>query len=76
MLQINDTGLAVLLVAIGLSLFLVVFLMLKLAPRLRYRPQQMVALGMVSPTTHVFSDIREITELAAEERRQDASNGR
>jgi PleD family two-component response regulator len=32
-----------------------------------------LAVGVVSPSTHVFSDIREITELAAEERRQDAS---
>lgn len=32
-----------------------------------------LAVGIVSPVTHSFSDIREITELAAEERRQDAS---
>jgi PleD family two-component response regulator len=31
-----------------------------------------MAVGTVSPTTHMFADIREITELAAEERRQDA----
>jgi hypothetical protein len=30
-----------------------------------------IAVGIVSPTTHVISDIRQITELAAEERRQD-----
>jgi GGDEF domain-containing protein len=33
-----------------------------------------LAVGMVSPSTHMFADIREITELAAEERRQDASS--
>ena len=32
-----------------------------------------LAVGLISPSTHVFADIREITELAAEERRQDAS---
>ena len=32
-----------------------------------------IAVGVVSPSTHVFSDIREITELAADERRQDAN---
>ncbi len=32
-----------------------------------------LAVGKVSPATHVFADIREITELAADERRQDAS---
>lgn len=31
-----------------------------------------LAVGMVSPRTHSFSDIREIIELAAEERRKDA----
>lgn len=30
-----------------------------------------LAVGIVSPSTHSFADIREITELAAEERRQD-----
>jgi len=30
-----------------------------------------MAVGVVSPATHSFADIREITELAAEERRQD-----
>jgi PAS domain S-box-containing protein len=45
MFQIYDVGLAVLIIAIGLTLFLVVFLMLKLAPRLRSRTQQMVPLG-------------------------------
>lgn len=32
-----------------------------------------LAVGVVSPATHFFADIREITELAAEERRQDAT---
>jgi hypothetical protein len=32
-----------------------------------------LAVGAVSPSTHMFADIREITELAAEERRQDAA---
>jgi GGDEF domain-containing protein len=31
------------------------------------------AAGLVSPSSHSFSDIREITELAAEARRQDAA---
>lgn len=31
-----------------------------------------MSVGTISPSTHVFADIREITELAAEERRQDA----
>jgi PleD family two-component response regulator len=34
-------------------------------------PMMTIAVGIISPSTHVFSDIREITELAAEERRQD-----
>jgi PleD family two-component response regulator len=34
-------------------------------------PMMTIAVGIVSPTTHVISDIRQITELAAEERRQD-----
>jgi GGDEF domain-containing protein len=33
-----------------------------------------LAVGAVSPSTHMFADIREITELAAEERRLDASS--
>jgi CheY-like chemotaxis protein len=36
-------------------------------------PLMTLAVGMVGPATHGFSDIREITELAAEERRQDFS---
>ncbi len=34
-------------------------------------PLMTLAVGIVGPSTHVFSDIREITEIAAEERRQD-----
>jgi CheY-like chemotaxis protein len=36
-------------------------------------PLMTLGAGIVSPSTHVFSDIREITELAAEERRQTSS---
>jgi diguanylate cyclase (GGDEF)-like protein len=35
-------------------------------------PLMNMAVGMASPETHQFSDIREITEAAAEERRKDA----
>lgn len=36
-----------------------------------------IAIGIVSPSTHQFADIREITELAADERRKDtAESGR
>ncbi len=35
-------------------------------------PLMTMAIGVVSPSTHFFADIREITELAAEERRKDA----
>ncbi|GAP07338.1 MAG TPA: diguanylate cyclase [Anaerolinea thermolimosa] len=35
-------------------------------------PLMTLAVGVVSPATHYFADIREITELAAEERRQDS----
>ena len=38
-------------------------------------PLMTLAVGMVTPSTHMFADIREITELAAEERRRDASSG-
>ena len=34
-----------------------------------------MAVGVVSPRTHFFADIREITELAAEERRRDTNTG-
>jgi PleD family two-component response regulator len=40
--------------------------------KIQQTPLMSLAVGAVSPSTHVFSDIREITELAAEERRQDA----
>lgn len=43
------------------------------AGKIEQTPLMTMAVGMVSPSTHMFSDIREITELAAEERRQDAS---
>jgi len=38
-------------------------------------PLMSLAVGVVSPVTHYFADIREITEIAAEERRQDISSG-
>ena len=34
-------------------------------------PFMTMSVGMVSPNEHSFADIREITELAAEARRQD-----
>jgi PleD family two-component response regulator len=34
-----------------------------------------MAVGLVSPSTHSFSDIREITEMAAEARRRDSAGG-
>jgi hypothetical protein len=34
-------------------------------------PLMSVSVGIVTPSRHVFADIREITELAAEERRKD-----
>src|SRR5512133_1366780 len=40
--------------------------------KIQQTPLMTLAVGMVAPSTHVFADIREITELAAEERRQDA----
>jgi GGDEF domain-containing protein len=33
-----------------------------------------ISLGVVSPAQHTFADIREITELAAEARRQDSTS--
>jgi len=44
------------------------------AGKMRQTPLMTMAVGVVSPSTHVFADIREITELAAEERRQDAKS--
>ena len=38
-------------------------------------PFMTMSAGFVSPSTHSFADIREITELAAEARRQDSANG-
>ena len=38
-------------------------------------PLMTMAAGLVSPETHSFSDIREITEMAAEARRRDAAGG-
>ena len=34
-------------------------------------PLMTLSIGIVSPSTHQFADIREITELAADERRKD-----
>ncbi|MCA1954663.1 MAG: hypothetical protein LDL12_05865, partial [Anaerolinea sp.] len=39
---------------------------------MRQAPLMTIAIGIVSPSTHVFADIREITELAADERRKDS----
>lgn len=39
----------------------------------RQLPLMTIAVGMVSPSTHQFADIREITEMASEERRKDAN---
>ncbi len=39
-------------------------------------PMMTMAIGVVTPQTHIFADIREITELAAEERRQDGLTAR
>ena len=38
-------------------------------------PFMTMSVGIVSPSTHSFADIREITELAAEARRQDSAAG-
>lgn len=38
-------------------------------------PFMSMSVGVVSPSMHSFADIREITELAAEARRQDAATG-
>jgi GGDEF domain-containing protein len=38
-------------------------------------PFMTMSVGVVSPRVHTFADIREITELAAEARRQDAATG-
>ncbi len=39
----------------------------------RQFPLMTIAIGLVSPSTHQFADIREITEMASEERRKDAN---
>lgn len=39
----------------------------------RQFPLMTIAVGIVSPSTHQFADIREITEMASEERRKDAN---
>ncbi len=41
------------------------------AGQMQQAPLMTAAVGVVSPRTHFFADIREITELAAEERRHD-----
>jgi PleD family two-component response regulator len=41
--------------------------------KMQQAPLMTMAIGLVSPSTDVFSDIREITELAAEARRRDSS---
>jgi PleD family two-component response regulator len=38
-------------------------------------PFMTISVGIVSPSAHSFADIREITELAAEARRQDTASG-
>jgi len=38
-------------------------------------PFMTMAVGVVSPSQHSFADIREITELSAEARRQDSASG-
>jgi GGDEF domain-containing protein len=38
-------------------------------------PFMTMSIGIVSPSAHSFADIREITELAAEARRQDTAAG-
>ncbi|NTU74545.1 MAG: response regulator [Anaerolineaceae bacterium] len=43
--------------------------------QMKKSPLMSISVGLVSPSTHEFSDIREITELASEERRQDAVTG-
>ena len=45
------------------------------AGKMEKMPMMTISIGMVSPATHSFADIREITELAAEERRKDSNPG-
>jgi DNA-binding response OmpR family regulator len=42
--------------------------------KLEQAPLMSLAIGIVTPTQHMFADIREITEVAAEARRQDAGS--
>jgi CheY-like chemotaxis protein len=42
--------------------------------RIQKAPLMSLTIGTVSPSTHVFADIREITELAAGERRKDTGS--
>ena len=42
--------------------------------RLEQTPLMTMAAGIVSPSQNIFADIREITEIAAEARRQDAAS--
>ncbi|HVP21115.1 MAG TPA: response regulator [Anaerolineaceae bacterium] len=46
-----------------------------LSGKMEKTPLMTIAIGVVSPQTHTFADIREITELAAEERRKDVNPG-
>ncbi len=41
--------------------------------KMQQTPLMTLGVGAVSPSTHMFADIREITELAAEERRKDSA---
>lgn len=43
--------------------------------KIQQTPLMTLAIGAVSPSTHSFADIREITELASEERRKDITQG-
>ena len=45
------------------------------AGKMEKMPMMTISIGIVSPATHSFADIREITELAAEERRKDSNPG-
>jgi hypothetical protein len=38
-------------------------------------PFMTMSVGVISPSSHSFAEIREITEIAAEARRQDAASG-
>ncbi len=52
------------------------FIVAKAADGLEVKtPLMTMAVGVISPETHSFSDIREITEMAAEARRRDSAGG-